>query len=115
MSTEEEESLAASLRPRLLADQAIRAISEQSAETAADKAAYKAVALMMLHFSVDISDPVQVRNFKENLQFLARSARGAREVKHVAVKTCVGALVTGFIAIMFLGFKDWLTSLLPGH
>lgn len=111
----EEEALAQSLRPRLLADQAIRAIAEQSAETAADKSAFKAVALLMLHFGVDIDDPYQVREFRENLAFLARSARGAREVKSVVVKTCVGAIVTAVIAILFLGFKDWLSTFLPHH
>jgi hypothetical protein len=112
-SAEEIASLKDNLQPRALADQAIRAIAEQTAETASDKSAQKAVALLMLHFGVDILDPVQVRDFKENLEFLKRSARGAREVKHAAVKTCVGALVTAFIAILFLGLKDWVASL--GH
>jgi hypothetical protein len=114
-SAAEIESLKGILQPRALADQAIRALSEQSAETASDKSATKAVALLMLHFGVDVDDPQQLRDFKENLQFLARAARGAGVVKNTAVKTCVGALVTGFLAILFLGLKDWLASLVVHH
>lgn len=98
------------LSPRELADQAVRALAEQASEAAAEKAAMKAVAYAFLLVGVNIQDKEQVARFRDDIGFLYRMNRGAREVKNAAIKTCVGALLTGTIAIFWLGFQDWFAK-----
>lgn len=99
------------LQARALAEQAVRSLAEQTAEMAADKAAEKVAAKVVeslfLHFGVDVKDQRAVAAFREQLAFLARMERGAREVKSAIIKTCVGALVLGFITLLLIGVKSW--------
>ena len=63
---------------RDLADQAIRALAEQTAEVAAEKAAMKAVDMAFLHLGIDVTDKAQVAMLRERFEFLRRAERGAR-------------------------------------
>lgn len=95
---------------RTLADQAIRALAEQTAEAAAEKAAIKAIQVAFLMLGVDINDKDALARLRDDLQFLQRTNRGAREIKNAAIKTCVGAVLTGLGALLILGFKDWFAG-----
>jgi hypothetical protein len=70
---------------------------------------------IFLHFGVDVTDKTALRTLRDDLAFLARVNRGAREIKSAAIKTCVGAVVTGGIALLVLGFKDWVFSFFPSR
>lgn len=106
--------------PRALAEQAVLAIAERAAMLAAERAAEAAalraadhtaemvVSRIFLHVGIDITDKVAMANFREQLQFLARMERGTREVRSMAVKTCVGAFVTGLITLLVIGFTNWI-------
>lgn len=65
---------------------------------------------VFLHVGVDVRDADQLKTLRDDLAFLSRAARGAREVKSALIKTCVGAFATGVIAIFWLGLKDWVAS-----
>lgn len=99
------------LQARPLAEQAVRALSEQSAQFAAERTASemaeRVVAGIFLHVGYDVNDKEAMKELRDNLQFLSRMNRGARDIKSAAIKTCVGAVVTGFITLVVLGFKDW--------
>lgn len=98
------------LKARPLAEQAVRALAEQAAEIAAERTANhmaeKVVESFFLHIGIDVHDKDAMRELRENLAFLSRMNRGAQEVKKAAIKTCVGALTTGLLALLWLGFKD---------
>jgi len=100
------------LQARPLAEQAVRALSEQSAERAAEKMANemaeKVVAGIFLHLGVDVNDKEAIKALRDDLSFLARMNRGAREIKSAAIKTCVGAVFAGLFSILIIGFKDWI-------
>lgn len=85
----------------------IETLAERAAERAADRAAMRAVELTFLHLGVDVTNKAEMESFKERLDFLKRMDRGAREVKRAAIKTCVGALVTGLIALVLLGAQNY--------
>jgi hypothetical protein len=91
--------------------EAARLIAEHAADKAADKAAEQAVKVAFLMLGVDITDAEQVKQLREDITFLQRTNRGAREIKSAAVKTCVGAVVTGLLALLVAGFKDHLLDL----
>lgn len=61
---------------------------------------------LFLHIGFDVDDKDQMRGLREDLAFLQRMNRGAQEVKRAAIKTCVGALATGVLALLWLGFKE---------
>lgn len=109
MSTPDEE-----LKARPLAEQAVRSLAEQTAELAAERAADKVAKRVLegifLHFGVDITDKAQVKALKDNLEFLHRVNRGSMEIKRAAIKTCVGAVVMGLLAILGLGVKDYIIN-----
>lgn len=100
------------LQARPLAEQAVRSLAEQTAEIASERAGHAAakaaVESVFLHLGIDILDKEQVSDLRESLQYLKRLNRGAKEVKSVAIKTCVGAVVTGIITLLVLGLKDWI-------
>jgi hypothetical protein len=79
---------------------------------AAEKAALRTLEVMLLHVGVDIGDQDEMRGLRERFEFLKRMHRGANEVKSAAtkavVKTCVGALLTGLLALIVMGVRDWL-------
>lgn len=77
-------------------------------ESIAERAAQRTIEGLFLHLGIDIKDPEALKQMKEDLAFLARMGRGAREVKSVAIKTCVGSLIAGLIALLGIGIKDWI-------
>lgn len=85
-------------------------LSKVEIQEIANKAAINAVDLAFLHLGVDINDPRSINAIREDFEFLKRTNRGAREIKNAAIKTCVGAVITGFIAMIVLGFKDTVLS-----
>ena len=76
-------------------------------ESVAEQAATRAVALAFLHLGVDVESKEELEAMRERFEFLKRMDRGAREVKRAAIKTCVGAVITGFIAMVLLGVQQW--------
>lgn len=103
-------SISEALQARPLAEAAVRALAEQTAEAAAERAAIKAVELSFLLIGVDVHDKEQLARLRDDLAFLHRTNRGAREIKSAAIKTCVGAVLTGLSALLIFGFKDWIAS-----
>jgi hypothetical protein len=106
--------------PKALAEQAVLAVAEKAAALAADKAASEAarraavetadivVARIFLHVGIDVADKDALARLRDNLAFLSRVERGAREIKSAAVKTCVGAVITGLLSLLVLGFLEWV-------
>lgn len=102
-----------------LAEQAVLAVAERAAVLAAERAAGEAaeraatrtadmvIEKLFLHLGIDVNDKAGLNTLRENLQFLARMDRGAREIKSIIVKTCVGAVVMGMLAILAIGIRDW--------
>ena len=65
---------------------------------------------VLLHLGIDVADKEAMKEFRGNVEFLKRMDRGAREVKSAAIKTCVGALITGLITLLWIGLRDWLSK-----
>jgi len=61
---------------------------------------------VLLHLGIDVADKEAMKELRSNLEFLKRMDRGAREVKSAAIKTCVGALITGLLSLLWIGFHD---------
>ena len=76
----------------------------------AEDAAAKAVDLTFLHLGIDVNDSNSLNAMRDHLHFLQRMSRAADLVNKTIVKTCIGALVAGFIAMVVLGFKDTVLS-----
>lgn len=81
-------------------------------EQIVERSQNRAIEGLFLRIGVDIKDPDQVRELKENLSLLTRVGYGARLVKATTIKTCVGAIVAGLIALLILGFKDWIADVI---
>ena len=65
---------------------------------------------VLLHLGIDVDDKEGMKEFRSNLEFLKRMDRGAREVKSAAIKTCVGALITGLITLLLIGIRQWFSK-----
>jgi hypothetical protein len=72
--------------------------------------AESAVENVLLRLGIDPGDPDGMASIRDDLQFLQRMNRGAKEVKRATIKTCVGAVVTGGIAMVLIGLKDWFVK-----
>ena len=85
---------------------------ERRIEEAAERAALKALDVLMLHVGIDVNDTDEIKAFRERLECLKRMERGARETKHMikqaAIKTCLGALIMGLLTLLGMGIKDWI-------
>lgn len=78
---------------------------------AAERAALKTMDVLFLHLGIDVNDPEELRALRERFEFLKRMHRGAVEVSSTArkavVRTCVGALASGLIALVVMRFKGY--------
>jgi sugar phosphate isomerase/epimerase len=81
--------------------------NEEELKHIAEDAATRAVEMTFLHLGVDLADADERAAMKERFEFLKRMDRGAREVKRAAIKTCVGAFITGSVALFLLGLQNW--------
>ena len=61
---------------------------------------------------INSHDPEQLERWRNNLQYLDRFHTGARLAKGTIIKTSVGAFVTGTLALIVWGFKDWIAQAL---
>lgn len=82
---------------------------ENKDKEAIDAIAERIVSDFFLKLGVDVEDKDAMHKLRDNLIFLGRMADGAREIKSVVIKTGVGAAVTGFITLVVIGLRDWLT------
>ena len=82
------------------------------AEAIATRAAHRALEAFehrirenFLRLGIDTDDLDSLAYWQDNLQFLARANRGSKQVSSVIVKTCVGAVVSGLLWLIWVGFK----------
>ncbi len=74
----------------------------------AEAIAQRAIEGFVLRLGVDKNDPHALQRLKDNLDFLDRLNSGAKLVKNTTIKTVVGAVVAGLIALVLIGFRDWI-------
>ena len=74
------------------------------------KAAREAVDQVFHHLDIDLADPREVKRFKADLAYVRKFRRGAETVSDTAIKTCVGALVAGTIALVVAGLVAWIND-----
>lgn len=82
-------------------------------EAAAERAATKVLEHVFAHLGYDIHNPEHLEALRERMEFLKRMERGGREAKNALVKTCVGAFVMGFIALLVMGIKTQIHEWFP--
>ncbi len=83
-------------------------VVESAAQEIARRAAEQAVDTVFLKLGLDTSDHESIKQWNDNLAFLSRMNRGARQVSKAATTTCAGAVVTGLIWLIITGLKEWL-------
>jgi hypothetical protein len=85
-------------------------INLQDIEAAMERGCQRALNTTFLHLGVDLANDKEREALKEQFEFLKRMNRGAQEVKRATIKTCVGALITGLIALVLIGVRQWFQT-----
>lgn len=80
-------------------------------QAVAQEASERALESILLRMGIDPDDKDGLKEFRENLAFVARMKRGANQLSSVIIKTCAGAIVAAFLWMLVQGFRDWI--LLP--
>lgn len=69
-----------------------------------DKVAQRAVEKTLLTIGIDISTPEAIVRAQDNFGFLDKLNAGQKDVKKNAIRTLVGAAVTGALAYLTIAF-----------
>lgn len=90
------------VRTEAIVDRVLEKLAEGRKELVRDT-----VEEVFLKMGIDPSNVNETSALKTDLQFLHNAHRGAREIKSVAIKTCVGAFFTFLIGLIGLGLHQY--------
>ena len=65
----------------------------------------KRVVFDLLH--VDMEEKSSIREFHHDLEHLRTHRIGTQDAVKIAKKTAIGVVITGFLAVLASGFKQW--------
>lgn len=80
-------------------------ITREDMREVAEEAAEKAVCRMLLSLGVDANDPKAIIRFQADLLMLKRWGEAQNVVRTTGIKTLIGVLVTGTLALVWMGLR----------
>jgi hypothetical protein len=86
----------------------MQGLSHDEAKTIAEEAATKALGSFFRYFDIDVNDPDSLKEFRNDLRYLADTRKGTEDAKKMIRNAVVPTAILAVAVAVFAIFRDGL-------
>lgn len=91
-------------------EQKVRKLIEETIHRTVKQSTRESMDYMFTHFGLDAAKEGEVPEIQQDFAYIRRLRRGSELVKTTAITTCVGALLSGVLYLLWDGLRSHLTK-----